>query len=425
MNKRTSPPNGAQLLLPPPAAIKWRDETPFDNFETRQAYRAEEDERARLKAEVVAAAKKLRAFEEGQKHKAGDPSAPTFENPPLPPAALPAVASMRAQRDVERQNVRETIAMEKFNADAEAGRLARAWVANPVYPTSPLNGRSTKAQVTARRDALRAIIFPYRPMTVRQVFYQATVRGFIPKSEEGYRIVADDLAEMRRQGSLPYHWLADNTRMMRKPRTYRDPAEAARDTAAFYRKALWAYAEEYVEIWLEKDALTGVLFPITQEYDVPLMPARGFASLSFLNAAAEEIREAAVPTFIYHLGDYDPSGVAAGESIEATLRQLAPEAEIHFERIAVLPEQIEAWNLPTRPTKKTDSRAKAFGSAQSVELDAIRPDVLRELVRDLIEQHLPAEELEVLKAAEASERQFMDQWAAALAGSQPRTDLAD
>ena len=117
--------------------------------------------------------------------------------------------------------------------------------------------------------------------------------------------------------------------------------------------------------------------PSPNAYDVPLMVARGYASLSFLHSAAEAINELDVPAFIYHLGDYDPSGVNAGEKIEETLRELAPDAEIIFERIAVTPEQIEEWSLPTRPTKASDSRAKAFGSDISVELDAIAPDLLR------------------------------------------------
>src|SRR5262249_35124305 len=107
-------------------------------------------------------------------------------------------------------------------------------------------------------------------------------------------------------------------------------------------------------------------------YDVPLMVARGYASLSFLHSAAEYINELDVPAYIYHLGDFDPSGVNAGEKIEQTLRELAPDAEIVFERLAVTQEQIEAWELPTRPTKKSDSRSKNFGDI-SVELDAVDP----------------------------------------------------
>jgi hypothetical protein len=115
-----------------------------------------------------------------------------------------------------------------------------------------------------------------------------------------------------------------------------------------------------------------------------------------------------VPVYIYHLGDFDPSGVNAGEKIEETLREMAPDAEIHFARIAVTPNQIDTWNLPTRPTKTTDSRANDFGDI-SVELDAIEPDLLRNLVRTYIEKDLPPDQLTVLQVAEESERTLIRQ----------------
>jgi hypothetical protein len=241
-------------------------------------------------------------------------------------------------------------------------------------------------------------------MTVRQVFYQATVQGLVEKAESGYAKVQTDLTKMRRAGELPYDWLADNTRWQRKPHTFDSVEEALNETARFYRKSLWRDAEAYVEIWLEKDALAGVVYPITDMYDVPLMVARGYASLSFLHSAAEHISSLDVPAYIYHCGDFDPSGVNAGEKIRETLRELAPDAEIMFERLAVTRGQIIMWDLPTRPTKSSDTRAKGFGSNISVELDAIDPNNLRSLVQAAIEQHLPAHQFKVLKAAEESER---------------------
>src|SRR6516162_3492677 len=277
-----------------------------------------------------------------------------------------------------------------------------------LYQTSPIKRhRSTKAEVEARREALLAIIDDGRPMTVRQVFYQATVRGLFEKVESSYGRVQVDLVKMRRDGSLPYDWLADNTRWQRKPRTFDSVEDALRATAAFYRKSLWTTAAAYVEIWLEKDALAGVIYPVTSMYDVPLMVARGYASLSFLYSAAEYINTLAVPVYIYHLGDFDPSGVNAGEKIEETLRDMAPDADIVFERLAVTEEQITDWDLPTRPTKASDTRAKAFGSTLSVELDAIEPNQLRALVQEAIERHLPPEQFEILKAAEESEREII------------------
>jgi len=279
--------------------------------------------------------------------------------------------------------------------------------AAPVYHASPIKRqRATKAEVEARREALLDIIEAGRPMTVRQVFYQATVRGLVEKAESGYGKIQTDLTVMRRTGELPYHWLADNTRWQRKPRTFNSVEDALKETARFYRKALWADAGSYVEIWLEKDALSGVIYPVTSMYDVPLMVARGYASLSFLYSAAEAINDLDVPAYIYHLGDFDPSGVNAGEKIEETLRELAPDADIVFERIAVTEAQIADWDLPTRPTKASDTRSKNFGEI-SVELDAIEPNQLRALVQEAIEHHLPPEQFAVLKAAEESERAIL------------------
>jgi hypothetical protein len=169
-------------------------------------------------------------------------------------------------------------------------------------------------------------------------------------------------------------------------------------------------------VWLEKDALSGVIMPVTEKYDTPLMVARGYASLSFLHSAADYIADLDVPVFIYHLGDFDPSGVNAGEKIEETLREMAPQADITFTRLGVTMRQIVEWNLPTRPTKTTDSRAKGFGSI-SVELDAIAPDDLRQLVADVLDAHIPADKLKVLLAAEQSERDYLKTIASGVRGA--------
>lgn len=288
---------------------------------------------------------------------------------------------------------------------------------SPAYTASPIKRhRATKEEVEARRLDLFAIVAKMKPMTVRQVFYQATVRGIVEKSETGYAKVQTDLVQMRRAGELPYHWLADNTRWMRKPTTFSSVEQAVAETARFYRKSLWDEAGTYAEVWLEKDALSGVIMPVTEKYDTPLMVARGYASLSFLHSAADYIGDLDVPVFIYHLGDFDPSGVNAGEKIEETLREMAPKADITFKRLGVTMAQIVAWDLPTRPTKTTDSRAKGFGNI-SVELDAIPPDDLRQLVADVLDAHIPADKLKVLLAAEQSERDYLKTIASGVRGA--------
>jgi hypothetical protein len=185
--------------------------------------------------------------------------------------------------------------------------------------------------------------------------------------------------------------------------------DALDDLASHYRKSLWADADVQVQIWIEKDALAGVVSPVTDKYDVPLRPARGYSSKSFLHEAAMEIEANDVPTHVYHFGDFDPSGVGAADKIEETLRDLAPHSDIHFRRIAVTEQQTNRWRLPTRPTKRSDSRARNFGSTISVELDAIDPDQLRSLVEKVIRKHIADGRFEELMASQEREkRQIAD-----------------
>src|SRR6516162_3274200 len=283
-------------------------------------------------------------------------------------------------------------------------------VQHAVYVPSDIKSkrfRRTKAAVITIRDAIREVLEQDHPQTVRQVFYALTVRGAIKKEEiEYHRTVIRLLVEMREGGEIPFDWLADNTRWQRKPATFVGLDSCLKNTAKAYRRDLWAAAPLYLEIWCEKDALAGVLVEETEVYDVPLMVARGYASISFLHSAAKAIEAKGKPAHIYHFGDLDPSGVDAARDIEAKLRRYAPGAEIHFERPAVTRQQVEEWNLPTRPTKTTDTRAKRFVGT-SVELDAIPAATLRGLVRESIERHIDKQQIDLLKVAEASERELL------------------
>ena len=264
-----------------------------------------------------------------------------------------------------------------------------------AYATSRIKrARASAAEMEERRNALYAIVEEIQPASVRQVFYQAVVRGLIEKTEAAYEKVQRAIVALRREGDMPYGWIVDGTRWMRKPTTFNSLDEALRHTASTYRKALWADLPDYVEVWIEKDALAGAVLPVTSEFDVPLMVARGFASLSFLASAAEYMDDLDKQVFVYQLGDHDPSGVAAAASIENTLRELAPSADITFERLAVTPAQIERLSLPLRPTKRSDSRAAKFTAefgAGSVELDADPPrHAARHRARSHRAAHRPA-----------------------------------
>lgn len=278
---------------------------------------------------------------------------------------------------------------------------------------------------TARniRAAVAALQGRYDRMTVRQVFYALSVQGVVEKTETGYRQVGDQLVAMRRQGLLSWGFIADGTRWRRKPSTWESVSDYAESVARLYRRDLWRRQDVRLEVWLEKDALAGVIVDVTHEWDVALMVSKGQPSVTFLHsaahAAAEAWMEASVHTHIYTLYDYDAGGAraarAVAKEVPAFARGLlsefswpATQTPVTVERIAVTPEQIVAWDLPTRPPKKKDPEARAWGDKPCVELDAIPPERLTELVEDAIVGHIDERSWLLEKAIEEEEQKNLN-----------------
>ena len=173
------------------------------------------------------------------------------------------------------------------------------------------------------RDGLFEIVREQRPMSVRGVCYQASNRKLVEKTEAEFKgTVTRLLGAMRREKRIPYTWLTDATRWMHKSPSFDSLTEALEETQSFYRRSLWANQRVRVEIWCEKEALAGVLMEETDRWDVPLMVSRGYSSLTYLYSAAEAIVAAEKPTFIYHFGDFDPSGIDIPRVIEKQIREL-------------------------------------------------------------------------------------------------------
>ena len=166
---------------------------------------------------------------------------------------------------------------------------------NASYKTSPTKcrrrrKRRAKADVGAICDAMQELIEAEHPLTIRHVFYRLVSLGLISKTEAEYKnTVCRLLAKMRRDGRIPYDHLTDNTRWRMKPRSYASLTHALDALQDDYRHALWGNQDVYVEVWTEKDAIGSILYPITSHWDVPLMTARGYASLSFLYSVAEDL----------------------------------------------------------------------------------------------------------------------------------------
>jgi hypothetical protein len=132
-----------------------------------------------------------------------------------------------------------------------------------AYGSSPIKrARRTRSEIEALDAALVKIIAQFSPVTVRQVFYQAVNRCLVPKSEtKGYRVVQRRLVVLRELGEIPYEDIVDGTRYVNGRRRYNDLDEFTTYAAGLYRKDYWAASEVNVEVWLEKDALKGVLVP--------------------------------------------------------------------------------------------------------------------------------------------------------------------
>jgi len=302
---------------------------------------------------------------------------------------------------------------DKLATKTQAERDAEAVVKRAKRHANGATARATIAELTERRQAIFNITEQQQPATVRGILYQCEVNGVVSKSD--YKIVQTDLKVMRQNkvksplaGTVPYSWIVDTSRSVDHPMTFQHARHALDWLADVYRPSLSDDADCVVQVWLEKDALRGVLSPVTNEYDVPLLVARGFSSLSFIHEAAQTLIGERRPVYVYHFGDHDYYGRKASAAIADTLRDLAGEGvDIHFESVAVTPEQITKWNLPTRPHGLEGKKAREWDDRPTVELDAIAPNKLRALLKSRLSKHLPDKRLKALKAAGEADRELI------------------
>ncbi len=281
-----------------------------------------------------------------------------------------------------------------------------------VYPASPIKRRrATAAEMDGRAQFLVDYAREHAPVTVRGLYYQAEVARVpgIDKTENSYNKVQHQVLQLRREGSLAYDWISDATRWQRRPRTFNNWEDALENTARTYRRALWQDAEVDVEIWIEKDALAGVIAEVTFEYDVPLMVSRGYTSETFAFNAIEAHVGSGRPLVVYALYDFDRSGADAARSLDEKLTRFAGERgiDVRFNLLGLTAHQVEYWRLATRPHKRATTADQRWPHPYACELDAIPPDNLRALVQAAIENHLPAGELARLQRIEDLERETM------------------
>jgi hypothetical protein len=264
-----------------------------------------------------------------------------------------------------------------------------------------------------------SIIDEYRSLgfslTLRQLYYQFVARDLFYRrySLKNNRWVRDEngtinaqpnydnlgqlINDARLAGLVDWDAIEDRTRYLRGHLIYADPADAIAETRRCYRIDMWAGQPKAVEVWIEKDALIGVIERVCLRWDVDFFACRGYASQSEMYVAGQRIRARKIEqnqdTVVLHLGDHDPSGCDMTRDNEERLSMFAG-FQVPVHRIALNMDQIEEFDPPPNPAKITDSRANAYIEQygdESWELDALEPRVIGRLIEENVKRNLNME----------------------------------
>jgi hypothetical protein len=225
-------------------------------------------------------------------------------------------------------------------------------------------------------------------LTLRQLYYQFVSRGLIANRQTEYKRLGDIVNNGRLAGLIDWDYIVDRTRNLQSLAHWRTPQQIIDAVSRQYRHDLWARQPYRVEVWIEKDALVGVIAGACERNDVPYFSCRGYTSQSELHGAAMRLvgyEKNGQDTVVIHLGDHDPSGVDMTRDIQDRLRLFGSRAEVH--RIALTMGQVEQYDPPPNPAKLTDSRATGYMAEhgdESWELDALDPATLDTLVEEEI-----------------------------------------
>lgn len=205
-------------------------------------------------------------------------------------------------------------------------------------------------------------------------------------AEPNYTWLGDIISDARMAGLVDWDHITDITRYLRDLPHWDHPRDVLKGGINSYNTDKWAEQQNYVEVWVEKDALVSVLNRVCRELDVPYFSCRGYTSLSEMWVASQRLLEkikAGKCVHIIHLGDHDPSGVDMSRDIKARLDLFCGQS-IHIMRVALNWPQIQRFQPPPNPAKLTDSRAKKYIAKyghESWELDALAPETLYDIIR--------------------------------------------
>lgn len=255
-------------------------------------------------------------------------------------------------------------------------------------------------------------------LTLRQLYYHFVANDLFPddrtwtqnlatgkwkrdpngtkNAEPNYKWLGDIISDGRMAGLVDWEAIIDRTRDLETLPHWDGPEDIVQAISQQFRYDRWASQPNRVEVWIEKDALVGVIEGVCKDLDVPYFSCRGYTSLSSMWAAAMRLAKyvrQGQPPIILHFGDHDPSGKDMTRDIEDRMATFGVRG-LEVRRLALNWDQIEQYNPPPNPAKVTDPRAKnymaEFGD-ESWELDALEPAAIATLIRNELDTLIEAD----------------------------------
>jgi hypothetical protein len=258
-----------------------------------------------------------------------------------------------------------------------------------------------------------------QPLTLRGLMYRVVSAGWLPSTDkEHYNRLGRLMTCLREAGVVPFSWIVDNVRETIKPSSWSGLSDYIDTVQEAYRKDFWAQLPEYVHVFVEKDAIAGVLAPVTRKYDVALSPIRGYVSLSFAHEIGEAWGDIEKPITGYYLGDFDPSGFDLERDLRDKLTRYCGR-RFHWKRLAVHAGDFQEYDLIPLEPKAKDKRARAFikeHGRHCAELDALPATELRQRVRSAIEGHIPQDKWARLQEIERREKESFNEFLSTIKG---------
>lgn len=250
-------------------------------------------------------------------------------------------------------------------------------------------------------------------LTLRQLYYRFVAAGAIPNTMQSYKMLGSIINDARLAGLIDWERIEDRTRELSRLSRWQDPDSFLRIVAPQYHHNFWTGQSNYVEVWVEKEALAGIIESAAQPFDVNSFPCRGYVSQSTMWEAAMRLRRKereGKQVVILHFGDHDPSGIDMTRDNEDRLRLFGVDPIV--ERLALNFDQIQEFNPPPNPAKSTDARYASYLAVhgdESWELDSLEPDQLVALVTSGIEKWIDdPEDFEDRKREEADNRKTLE-----------------